>query len=136
MRRRGGTLTAHPLGLGVLGFYGFILASFGLSFGRLPAPDLAEAFGDLAIMLVPAPWQVLLPAAFAQANPGPRSSWTGTPTAIWTIIIATHGSDFSQGPAWGERSNVLLGRRLSKRKKEHTGQSILPCTNQTVKKTV
>ncbi len=47
--RRGGALTALPLGLSVLGFDGFILASFGLSLGRLPATDLTQAFGVLAI---------------------------------------------------------------------------------------
>jgi len=92
-------LTALPLGLGVPGFHGFILASFGLSLGRLPATDLAQAFGVLAITLVPAPWQVHLATAFAQANPGPRSSRAGTAAAIWTTITATHGSVFSQGPA-------------------------------------
>ena len=92
LRRRGGALTARPLGLGVLDFYGFILAPFGLPFGRLPATDLALAFGVLAVTLVPAPWQILLATAFAQANPGPRSSRTGTAAAIWTTITATHGS--------------------------------------------
>ncbi len=91
--------TALPLGLGVPGFHGFILASFGLSLGRLPATDLTQAFGVLTITLVPAPWQVHLATAFAQTNPGARSSRTGTAAAIWTTITATHGSVFSQGPA-------------------------------------
>ena len=65
MRRRGGALTARPLGLGVLGFDGFILAPLGLPFGRLPATDRAQAFGVLAVTLVPAPWQILLATAFA-----------------------------------------------------------------------
>ena len=102
MRRRGGALTARtmdPLGLGVLGFHGFILAPFGLPLGRLPATDLAQALGVLAITLVPAPWQVLLATAFAQADPDPRPSRTGTAAAIWTTITATHGSVISQGPA-------------------------------------
>ena len=83
----------------MLGFYGFILAPFGLPLGRLPAADLAQAFGVLAVTLVPTLRQVLLATAFAQADPGPRSSRTGTAAAIWTTMTATHGSDFSQGPA-------------------------------------
>ena len=65
LRRRGGALTARPLGLGVLGFYGFILTPFGLPLGRLPALDLAQAFRVLAVALVPTLRQVLLATAFA-----------------------------------------------------------------------
>ena len=127
MRRRGGTLTARPLGLGVLSFDSFILAPLGLPLGCLPAPNLPQAVGVLAVMLVPTPRQVLLPTALAQANPDPRSSRPDTLAAIWTTMTTTHGSLFSQGTAWGERANVLLGR-LSKPDALDTCQTILPNT--------
>ena len=82
LRRRGGALTARPLGLGVLGFYGFILTPFGLPLGRLPATDCAQAFGVLTVTLVPTLRQVLLPATLAQADPSPRSSRIDTAAAI------------------------------------------------------
>ena len=99
MWRRCGAPTALPFRRGVLGFDRFIQATPGLPLGRLPALDLPQTLGVLAVTLVPTPWQVLLATAFAQANPGPRSSRTGTATAIWTTITATHGSVISQGPA-------------------------------------
>jgi len=63
--RRGGTLTARTFGLGVLGFGRIILPSFGLPPRRLPAPDQTQAFGVLAVMLVPTPRLVLASTAFA-----------------------------------------------------------------------
>ena len=118
--RRGGALTARTFGLGVLGFGRIILSSFGLPLRRLPAPDQTQAFGILAIMLVPTPRLVLASTAFAQADARPRSS----ATTVWLIMMTAHGSSFSQGTARGERANVLLGR-LSKSR----SQSILPCMN-------
>ena len=84
LRRRGGTLTARTLGLGVLGFDGIVLAPLGLPLGRLPAPDQPQAFGVLAVTLVPTPRLVLAPTALAQADPRPRSSRPDTLAAIWT----------------------------------------------------
>ena len=118
--RRGGALTAHTFGLGVLGFGRLVLASFGLPLRRLPTPHQPQAFGILAVMLVPTPRLVLASTAFAQADAHPRSS----ATAVWLIMTTAHGSSFSQGTARGERANVLLGR-LSKSR----SQSILPCMN-------
>ena len=118
--RRGGALTARTFGLGVLGFGRIILPSFGLPPRRLPALHQTQAFGVLAVMLVPTPRLVLASTAFAQADAHPRSS----ATTVWLIMMTAHGSSFSQGTARGERANVLLGR-LSKSR----SQSILPCMN-------
>src|ERR1022692_3497839 len=95
-------------------------SSFGLPPRRLPAPHQTQAFGVLAVMLVPTPRLVLASTAFAQADSRPWSS----ATTVWLIMTTAHGSPFSQGTARGERANVLLGR-LSKSR----SQSILPCRN-------
>jgi hypothetical protein len=111
--RRRGARTARALGRGVLGLDGLLLTPLGLPPRRLPAPDLAQAVGVLAVTLVPTPRLVLVPAAFAQAPPRawpPRSS---TARALWFKVVGAHGSAISQGTARGERAIVLLGR-LSK----------------------
>jgi hypothetical protein len=108
--------SARTFFLGMLGFGRLVLASFGLPSRRLPAPDQAEAFGVLAVTLIPTPRLVLASAAFAQADPRPRSSRTGRTGAGWTIMMVAHGSLFSQGTARGERANALLGRLFETRK--------------------
>lgn len=130
--RRCGTLTAHAFGLGVLGFDRLVLAPPGLPSCRLPAPDQTQAFGILAVMLVPTPRLVFAPTAFAQADPRPRSSRAGTAAAVWIIMTVAHGSAISQGTARGERRNVLSGR-ISKPRSTGSCQSILPRMNQTGK---
>lgn len=107
--QRGGALTARTFGLGVLGFGRIILPSFGLPPRRLPASHQTQAFGVLAVMLVPTLRLVLASTAFAQTDAHPRSSGT----TVWLIMTTAHGSVFSQGTARGERANVLLGH-LSK----------------------
>jgi hypothetical protein len=120
LRRGGGTLTARTLCLGMLGFSRIVLAPLGLPPRRLPAPNQTQAFGVLAVTLVPTLRLVAAAAAFAQANPRPRSSRTATTAAVSLIMTAAHGSAFSQGSARGERAIVLLGR-LSKREADgHT----------------
>jgi len=109
LRRRLGTLTARPLRLGVLGFDRIILAPFGLPFGRLPAPDQTQAFRVLAVTLIPAPWRVLAPTPFAQADPRPGPSRTAA--TVWLMMTAAHGRVHSQGSARGgtrERSPRAL----------------------------
>jgi hypothetical protein len=113
LRRGRGTLTARTFRLGVLRFGRIVLAPPGLPPRRLPAPHLPQAFGILAVTLIPTPRLVLAPTAFAQANPRPRSSRPGTAAALWINMAPAHGSVFSQGTARGERAIVLLGR-LSK----------------------
>ena len=113
LRRGFGSLAAHALRLRVLSFGGGIQAASGLPLRRLPAADLPLAFQILAVTLVPTPRLVLPSAAFAQADPRPRSSRTGTAAALWLKMAAAHGSILSQGIARGERVFVLLGR-LSK----------------------
>ena len=82
LRRGFGALAAHALRLRVLSFGRGIQAASGLPLRRLPAADLPLAFGVLAIPLVPTPRLVLMPAAFAQADPRARSSSTGTTRAL------------------------------------------------------
>jgi len=91
LRRSRGTLTARPLGLGVLGLDRFILPPPGLPPGRLPAPYQAQALGILAVVLVPTFRLILASTAFAQADPRPRSSRPGTAAAISLIITLAHG---------------------------------------------
>ena len=129
LRLRCGTLTAQPLGLGVLDFDRFILPPPSLPLGRLPAPHQAQAFGILAIALVPAPRLVLLSTPFAQANPQPRSA--AIPISL--IMTLAHGSVLSQGTARGARANVLPGRFSSP---QADSQSTLPDMNQTARKTL
>jgi len=88
--RRGGALTARTFGLGMLGFGRIVLPSFSLPPCRLPAPHQTQAFGVLAVMLVPTPRLVLASTAFAQADAHPRSS----ATAVWLIMTTAHGSTF------------------------------------------
>ena len=118
--RRSDALTAHAFGFGMLCLDGLILAPLGLPLRRLPTPHQPQAFGVLAVMLIPTPRLVFAFTAFAQADARPRSS----ATAVWLIMTTAHGSAFSQGTARGERVNVRLGR-LSKSR----SQSILPCMN-------
>lgn len=111
--RRFSALAAHALSLCVLSFGPSIQSASGLPLCRLPAAHLPQAFGVLAVTLVP-PLRLVLPStAFAQADPRPRSSRTGTAAAPWLKMAAAHGSILSQGIARGERAFVLLGR-LSK----------------------
>lgn len=115
--RRGDTLaartlclSARTLCLGMPGFDCIVLTTSGLPPRRLPAPDQAEAFGILAVTLIPTSWLILTPTAFAQADPRPRSSRTGTLAAVWAIMTGAHGSAVSPGTVRGERAIVLLGR--------------------------
>lgn len=117
LRRLGrglGSLAARALRCGVLGLDLGVLTASGLSARCLPAADLALAFRILAIALVPAPRLVLASAAFAQAEPRARSSYSGTTAVLWFTVDGAHGRVVSQGTARGECMNVLLGR-LSKR---------------------
>ena len=111
-RHRCGALTARTFCLG-MGLAPIFLTPFGLPPRRMPTSDQSQALGILAVKLVPTPWLVPTPTAFAQADPSPRSSRTGTASAFWIIMTGAHGSAISQGIARGERGNVLLGR-LSK----------------------
>jgi len=124
-RQRSGALPARTLGLGVLGFDRFVQTPLGLPPSRLPAADQAQAFGVLAIELVPTPRLVLPSAAFAQAQPRARSSRSCTARAFRINVEGAHGSHFSQGTARGDRTTVLPGR-LSKSKTRPTIASLTP----------
>ena len=103
--RREGALTARTLRRGVLGFGRSVVASSRLPPRRLPAADLPLAFGVLAVTLVPTPRLVLVPTAFAQADPRPRSSRAGTAAALWITMTAAHGSvDLPRDSPGGTRS--------------------------------
>ena len=88
--RRRDALTARTFGLGVLGFGRIVLPSFGLPLRRLPTPHQPQAFGILAVMLIPTPRLVLASTAFAQADSRPRSS----ATTDWLIMTTAHGTTF------------------------------------------
>ena len=105
-----GAVAAREFSLCVLGFARGGLAPSGLPLRCLPATDLPTAFRILAVTLVPTPRLVLASATFAQADPGARSSRTGTAGALWINVAGAHGSDFSQGKARGELATVLPGR--------------------------
>ena len=109
LRRTADALTAHTLCLSVLGFGGVVLAASGLPPRRLPATDQPPAFAVLAVTLVPTPRLVRAATAFAQADPRPRSSRTGTAAVLGITMTTAHGSAISQGTARGERTIVLLG---------------------------
>jgi hypothetical protein len=82
-----GALAARALGLGVLGFALGVLATTGLPPCGLPAADLAQALGILAVTLVPAPRLVLAPAPFAQANSRARSARSGPRTGLSRNLV-------------------------------------------------
>jgi hypothetical protein len=82
LQRRWDAPTARTLRLGVLGFGRIVLTPLGLSPRRQPAPDQAQAFGVLAVTLVPTLRLVLAATAFAKAEPRPRSPRTGTAAAV------------------------------------------------------
>ncbi len=105
-----GALTARTFRLGMLRFDFRILPSCRLPPRRLPAADLPQTLGILAVMLVPTPRLVLTSAAFAQADPRARTSRSGTTAALWITVVGAHGSPFLPGTARGECATVLSGR--------------------------
>jgi hypothetical protein len=96
-----GPLAARAFGLGVAGFGFGGLAMSGLPLGRQPTPDLALAFGVLAVALIPASRQVLAAAPFAQADPGAWSPPSGGRTVLGFIVKGAHGRLDSQGRSSG-----------------------------------
>jgi hypothetical protein len=99
--------TACFLRLGVLSFDGLMLSSFGLSSGGEPASDETEAFGILAIELVPASGSIFSSAAFAQAGAKPRSSAPGS--ALWFMMRMAHGSVSPKGQPGGNARTFSSG---------------------------
>ena len=124
LRRRWDALPARTLLLGVLGFDRILLTPSRLPPRRLPASEQTQAFGILAVTLVPTPRLVLAATAFAQAEPRPRSSRTGTAAAVCLIMTTAHGSAISQGTARGERAIVLLGRLSTPRSRRPVYTSV------------
>ena len=145
---RGGALTARTLSLGVLGFDGIVRTPLRLAPGRLPAADLPQAFGILAVTLVPTPRLVLSPTAFAQAQPRPRSSvgsldyHDGGPRER-SLPRDSPGRTRQRSPrallnSACRRSlpNILRGRTRQGRKPLEKGAAKKTTINQTVKETV
>ena len=131
-----GTLTARTFRFGMLRFNFRILAACRLPPRRLPAADLPQALGVLAITLVRTPRLVLTFAAFAQAHPRTRSSWTGTAGALWFIVAAAHGSYTSPKGQPGENWLEFSPGDYQNRNQTDGRQSILPGMNETGKETV
>ena len=141
LRRGFGSLTAHAFGCSVLGLNPRILAAASLSPRRLPTADFAQADGILTVTLIRTLRLILPVAPFAQAEPRAGTSLfgrplTGTTAVVGIIVVGAHGSCLSQGIAWGECLNILLGR-LSKREPDQTGpcQSNPRSANKTRKET-
>ena len=126
LRRRWDTLTARTLRLRMLGFGGVVLTPSRLPPRRLPATHLTPAFGGLAVTLIPTPRLVLMPTAFAQADPPPRASRTGTAAVLCISMTAAHGSldlprDSPRGTCYrSPRALVKTGKKTA------VGQSLLP----------
>ena len=92
--REFGTLTALLLCLSVPGFDAGILAMFGLPPRRLPAANLPQALRLLAIVLIRAPWPILAPAPFAQADPRARPAPSGRAIVLSRTLARAHGRCF------------------------------------------
>jgi hypothetical protein len=135
LRHRWGALTARTLRRGVLGFGCVVLAASGLPSRRLPATDQPPTFGVLTVTLVPTPWLVLVPTAFAQADSCPRSSRTGTAATFWTNMTATHGSSDPKGQPGENVAFVLLGRLTKPGSRRSFTQDTQPDRNQTGEET-
>ena len=86
-----GLLAAHFLCLGVLGSDIVVVATFSLPLCRLPAADLPQAFGVLAIALVPTPRVILASAPFIQAGPLARAAHSGLGTVLSFNVVVAHG---------------------------------------------
>ena len=86
-----GSLAALSLHLGVLGFAVGVLATFSLPLRRLPAADLTQAFGVLAIALVPTLRLVLASAPLVQAGPRARAALSGLGTVFSFNVVVAHG---------------------------------------------
>ncbi|MGO9269465.1 MAG: hypothetical protein ACLP7Q_10635 [Isosphaeraceae bacterium] len=85
-----GLLAARSLHLGVLGFAVGVLATFSLPLRRLPAADLTQAFGVLAIALVPTLRLVLASAPLVQAGPRARAALSGLGTVLSFNVVVAH----------------------------------------------
>ena len=105
LRRGLRPLAARALGLGVPGFDVGVLAMSGLALRRLPASDLPLAVWILAVALVPTPRLVLVPTAFAQADPRARSAPSGRTAVRSHTLTSAHGRCFSQGKSSGRMSH-------------------------------
>ena len=101
LRRGLGPLAARFFGQGVPGFDVGVLAMSGLALRRLPASDLPLAVWILAVALVPTPRLVLVPTAFAQADPRARSAPSGRTAVRSRTLTSAHGRCFSQGKSSG-----------------------------------
>jgi hypothetical protein len=133
--QRSSTLTAHTFGLGVLGFGRLVLASSGLPPSRLPAAQLAAAFGVLAVPLVPASWQVAVPTTFAQANPEPRSSRPSPAGGRGIRMRGAHGSVTLPRDSPGRMCKRSPRALINTGDPEVIDQSILLFMNETGKET-
>ena len=110
LRLRLHSLAAFFLGLGVLGSDVIIQATFDLPAGRLPAPHLSQAFGILAITLVPASRLILAPTPFAQTRSQTEPAYSGRTVISCRTVAGAHGRCFLPGEARGECVTILLGR--------------------------
>jgi hypothetical protein len=104
------SLTALLLRLGMLCSDVGILATLGLAPRRLPATNVPQTLGRLAVALVPAPCLVLVTASLTQAISDARSARSGPTAMISRTLTSAHGRTCSQGKARGECANILSER--------------------------
>ena len=112
-----GALTAVFLRLGMLGFDAGVLATFSLAASRLPAVDLPQAFGVLAVALVPAPRLVFASTSFAQAYPPAWSAPSGQTAVLCFNVRDAHGSCDSQGKSSGRMLVAFSSGAIKTRKR-------------------
>jgi hypothetical protein len=84
-------LAARAFCLSMLGSGVGVLATLSLPLRRLPAPDLPQALGVLAIALVPTPRVILASALFIQAGPLARVARSGFGTVLFFNVVVAHG---------------------------------------------
>jgi hypothetical protein len=99
--------TALLLCLGVPSLGGSLFPVFGLAPRCLPAVDLPQAIGLLAVTLVPTSCLVLATAPLAQAGSDPWSPRSGRAAILSHTLACAHGRD-------------LLPRESSERVREHS----------------
>jgi hypothetical protein len=110
LKREVRSLATFSLSICVASFGGSILAMLGLPPRCLPTTDLLQAFGILAITLVPAPWLILAPTSFAQAGSQTQPAYSGRTVMCCRTLAGAHGRCFLPREARGECVTILLGR--------------------------
>ncbi len=116
----------RTLSLRMLGFDCGISATFGLPPRRLPLADQPQAYGGLAVALVPTTRLVLTSAPFAQARPPARSAPSGRTAMLSRTLASAHGRCHSHGKSSG-RMLLHSPRALSETRMRRYHASLARC---------